>query len=477
MITEMFNPDRALQAVMGSLITARSYKGKRSDPAKRWAPGRPLKLILAGYVGNRNTGADVRVEEMIRQFRHILGEQNLDLTIMTLDPELTQGYFKDVHQVLLPQVFPKFLYEECPKHDGVIACEGSMFKSKFADALSTMMSGALGMAAAERKLSVGYGAEAGAMSPGLKAFVKKNCRESFVICRNQPSRKVLEELGIRTASGTDTAWTFEPSPPEKGIEILKNAGWDGSTPILTICPINPFWWPVKPSIRKFAARKIAGQYKNEHYNSIYFHEWSKEADQKYRYYLKSLAGAVEAFRKEKKIFPVLVAMEQLDKKACDHLNPLLSSPAPVIWSREHNMYDMVSVLRQSKFMVSSRFHAIVTSMPGEVVSCGITMDERIRNLMTDRGHEDLFLEVTEENLEEKLLTILRKLDRESETISNEIGRSVPKQLKLMGEMGIEFCDEVSRVYPEFPLRNVKRSWEEYLPALPATVSKLMEKYI
>ena len=34
----------------------------------RWRPGQPLKLILAGYVGTRNTGADVRVEEMIRQF-------------------------------------------------------------------------------------------------------------------------------------------------------------------------------------------------------------------------------------------------------------------------------------------------------------------------------------------------------------------------------------------------------------------------
>ena len=36
-----------------------------------WQPGTPLKLLFAGYNGNRNTGADVRVEEMIRQVRHV----------------------------------------------------------------------------------------------------------------------------------------------------------------------------------------------------------------------------------------------------------------------------------------------------------------------------------------------------------------------------------------------------------------------
>ncbi len=39
----------------------------------RWHPGEPLKLLFAGYNGTRNTGSDVRVEEMLRQVRHVLG--------------------------------------------------------------------------------------------------------------------------------------------------------------------------------------------------------------------------------------------------------------------------------------------------------------------------------------------------------------------------------------------------------------------
>ena len=77
--------------------------------------------------------------------------ENLEMTIMTIDKSLSAHYFRTVRQIVLPQVFPKFLHDECPKHHGVVACEGSMFKSKFADALSTMMAGALGIANTESR--------------------------------------------------------------------------------------------------------------------------------------------------------------------------------------------------------------------------------------------------------------------------------------------------------------------------------------
>ena len=40
-----------------------------------WQPGEKLKLLFAGYNGTRNTGSDVRVEEMLRQVRRVLGEK------------------------------------------------------------------------------------------------------------------------------------------------------------------------------------------------------------------------------------------------------------------------------------------------------------------------------------------------------------------------------------------------------------------
>ena len=74
----------------------------------RTSAGDPLKLLLAGYSGTRNTGADVRVEEMIRQFRHVLGDDNLELTITTIDPALhARATSATVRQVQLPHGVPE----------------------------------------------------------------------------------------------------------------------------------------------------------------------------------------------------------------------------------------------------------------------------------------------------------------------------------------------------------------------------------
>jgi hypothetical protein len=79
---------------------------------RAWKPGEPLKLLFAGYNGTRNTGSDVRVEEMMRQVRRVLGEQNVSLAVMTQNFERSRGYFGDAKQVFLPDIFPPFLYRE-----------------------------------------------------------------------------------------------------------------------------------------------------------------------------------------------------------------------------------------------------------------------------------------------------------------------------------------------------------------------------
>src|SRR2546425_11714231 len=79
---------------------------------ERWTPGEKLRLLFAGYNGTRNTGSDVRVEEMLRQVRRVLGTANLALSVMTQNFAFTRGYFGDATQVHLPDIFPPFLYRE-----------------------------------------------------------------------------------------------------------------------------------------------------------------------------------------------------------------------------------------------------------------------------------------------------------------------------------------------------------------------------
>ncbi len=440
-----------------------------------WKPGQPLKLLFAGYNGTRNTGADVRVQEMLRQVRHVLGANSVELAVMSQNFDFSRGYFEGAQQVRLPDIFPPFLYRECRKHHGVVACEGSMFKSKFANALTTMMVGSLGIAAAENKLSVGYGAEAGHMDPLVARMVARYCRDSLVITRNEESMAVLGKLGVPTERGTDTAWTFEPHPNECGEKVLREAGWDGRRPVLVVCPIHPFWWPVKASAGKFLVHGVTGQYKQSHYRSVYFHNAGPEVDAAYERYLGGIANAVKAYRERHATFIVTVAMERLDGRACSDLAGRLGG-VPVFTSDQYNIWELVSILRACDFMVSSRYHGIVTCMPGGVVSAGITMDERIRNLMHERGHQHLLLNVDDGDLETRLIEILETLRRDADQIRDGIGRTVARNLKLMARMGVYFEAHVQQRYPEFPVRQGHFSWEDYLPPFSAALEQVAEAY-
>ena len=67
--------DLVLEAWVSALIE-KSKAGWMLGQGKPWRPGEKLKLLFAGYNGTRNMGSDVRVEEMLRQLRYILGARS-----------------------------------------------------------------------------------------------------------------------------------------------------------------------------------------------------------------------------------------------------------------------------------------------------------------------------------------------------------------------------------------------------------------
>ena len=209
------------------------------------------------------------------------------------------------------------------------------------------------------------------------------------------------------------------------------AGWDGRAPVLAVCPIHPFWWPVKPSLGKFVAHSAWGAYQASYYRTIYFHKSGPKVDAAFERYISNMARAVAAFRQRHGVFVILVAMEQLDERACRAMAARMDGEStgqtPIFTSEQYDMYEMVSVLRACDMMVSSRYHGMVTTMPALVPSAGVTMDERIRNLLHEQGREDLLMTVDDPDLEEKLLIAMEKLRTDADAIRAAIGRTVVRQ--------------------------------------------------
>ena len=104
------------------------------------------------------------------------------------------------------------------------------------------------------------------------------------------------------------------------------------------------------------------------------------------------------------------------------------------------------------------------------------MDERIRNLMRERGQTDLLMNVDDPDLEPKLLVALEKLAARAKPSAEGIGHTVVRNLKVMARMGVYFEEEVQRRYPDFPTRKGEWGWEDYLPPMSPGLKRLAEAF-
>jgi polysaccharide pyruvyl transferase WcaK-like protein len=169
-------------------------------------------------------------------------------------------------------------------------------------------------------------------------------------------------------------------------------------------------------------------------------------------------------------------MEALDRQACELLAERLPFRAPQLLSDDYDMFELVSILRHADLLLSSRFHAIVSSLPAGVPAVGVSMDERIANLLQDSGHSEQLLSVDDDALGERVHAALTAAYARREQLQQENLRFVPGQLALLAQMGMDFEDEVARVYPDFPRRDVPRTFEQYLPPLSPQLKQLLERY-
>jgi hypothetical protein len=104
------------------------------------------------------------------------------------------------------------------------------------------------------------------------------------------------------------------------------------------------------------------------------------------------------------------------------------------------------------------------------------MDERIRNLMRERGHDHLLARVDDPDLTDRIVSSLHSLDEQAEEIRDAMGKVVARNLRMMARMGVYFEETVARRYPDFPIRSGVLDWEDYLPPLGPSLRALLENH-
>jgi polysaccharide pyruvyl transferase WcaK-like protein len=435
--------------------------------------GKPqFRPLLVGYNGAANTGADVRVIEMLRQFEVIFGHLDYQPILMIAGNHFDHPVFERIQKTCVKGYFPDFLSESAHTYNGSIVCEGSMFTSTFSDGLAGMFAGTLGYAAALGDLSVGYGAEASTMSPALENFVRDSCKDSLVIARTAKSAEILTGLDIRTKSGADTAWAFEPLPDIETCPFRK-AGWNGSDKLAALCPINPFCWPIVVDVeRAKATRSIRDEHQ---FGEISFHSWSTASEQKYSNYLAGFVALVQ-WMQSHHYFPVMVGMQDLDKSTCLRLNACLHSKIPLFVRGSSTVDEIVSILHKSDMIVSSRYHATVLGISGGTPTIGVSMDSRIHSLFVENNLEEWVVQCDTEFLGERLIERVHAAQSFRHDLADKYSAITANQIRAFGQMGIDLLDEAIATYENVPPSPLARSWDLFLPPLSTRIQTLLTQY-
>ena len=122
-------------------------------------------------------------------------------------------------------------------------------------------------------------------------------------------------------------------PPSMGGKRLRDVGWDGQHAGAGGVPDQSlrvagegFGGKVRVAWidRAHIRRAITGR--------SYFHNSGPEADRAYEHYLTAIANAVDAFRKQRNVFVIMVATERLDARPAKRISEKLGG-VPVLTLR------------------------------------------------------------------------------------------------------------------------------------------------
>ena len=408
---------------------------------EEWQQGQPVKLLLVGYNGARNTGADARVVALTQQLEQTLGADRSELTVMTLDVENVKGYFSErVRLFRFTTVFVFSLLKACSRHHAAILCEGSTLTPTFAEALCVFFCEAAGIMRRQGKPCLAYGSEVGRLGGWLARLSSDLCRDTYFMVRTEESLRNLQALGLKGHVGTDTAWTFQTS---EGVawarQHLMEAGWDGRKPLMGVAPLNPFCWPVRPSLWRWLKTQATRDFTRQ-YDKLYFFADSPERRRQFSHYLSAMTAAVNRYSHAHDAFVVVLGMEQLDARVCQQMAQQLEVPHAVCTSKACDVFQMTGLLRQLSVLLTSRYHASVLSMEHGCSIVAVSIDACLTGIMGETGLDRHYLhQATDADLEQRLHLSLQQASEHADAISEAISQQLVEYKKKTYDMSQFFA--------------------------------------
>jgi polysaccharide pyruvyl transferase WcaK-like protein len=342
---------------------------------------KPARILLVGYNGANNTGAEALLLSNIVDIRSEFGPDAV-ITVPTLNPDNLRRYLKETPNlriVPMPSIYFLAIRRLVKEHDLVVLVEGSCYMDTWSSALLWLFLWATRCARAIRKPCLAYAVDAGKVSPVNRVLVRREASKTdLIVVRSRAAAERLLSFGVTAPLEVtaDNAFNFHPDPADAG--WYRNILPESGTGVAGIAVVDFYLWPVV--MRPWGRAEDC-------YKWPYFYSRSAERRRDTVTFAEGYARLADDMVTRYGKAVALICMEQLDEPIARMVHERMhhAGMARIFSAREYNASQMTTLLRSLDLLVTSRYHACVLSMAANVPQVAVGHDTRLAAIYRDLG--------------------------------------------------------------------------------------------
>jgi polysaccharide pyruvyl transferase WcaK-like protein len=369
------------------------------------------RILLVGYNGANNTGAEAKLLVIIDEIRSVLGPDAC-ITVPSLNEANLRRYLQESPNLKIKPIRPSLFFVDIRKlvkeNDLIMLVEGSCYMDTWGSALLWFYLLATRYAHSMKKPCIAYSVDSGTASRFNRWLIRREAsKTNLILSRTQKAAERLQKWGVKAPIEitADNAFAFHPDPADEG--LLKRL-WPEASHVVGVAAEDIYRWPVV--IRPWGPKKFL-------YRWPYYYTHSRASLEKSELLADVLAVQADEIIEDYGKSVALLSMEGLDATFANKVQSLMkhADRTRVFTSTEYNASQMTSIIRSLELLVTSRYHAGVLSLANQVPQTAIGHDLRIKDLYSDLGVEEFFVDHENpdryELLSENVQTLFAEYDK------------------------------------------------------------------
>jgi polysaccharide pyruvyl transferase WcaK-like protein len=404
--------------------------------------GHGPKVLLVGYSGANNTGAEALLLSDIEDMRAVFGPE-VRITIPTINPANLRRYVRegpDLRIAYMPTLFFAALRRFVKESDLVFLVEGSTYMDTWTSAILWAYLWATRCAHDMGKPCMAYAVDAGEMKSSLNRRLVRSeaSKTDLIVTRSGAAADRLRGWGVSAPIEVtaDNAFIYFTDPADAGLfdRLWPEAG----NRVMGLALVDFYLFPVvmRPWGRK-----------EDCYKWPYYYSLPPEERVASEELASSYAALADHLVRDHGVSVALICMEELDERMARkvHARMACAGQARIFSSREYNASKMTSILRSLDFLVTCRYHACVLSMAAQVPQIAVGHDLRLKSIYAELGLNDLFVDAHLPGRDTQLRANLDRVLADPEPVRAALRRGYEQHLDK-ARCNRQFLEEFARAH-------------------------------